>query len=1436
MSDQIDNVNSLLYDFFLEKNLFYIIPQSQYNVENLNELDNERTLLYKYLTYSGDGKTIGPLKSMYLIHPPEMRSYGHLEYLQSILVVYVGNVILFLIQHKKYEALKLSDKINNIKKYLPGLTKEDILMYYLDTYIKSRQGEDNIDDDVKNELLANSRKIMKIKKDDLVNIVQFSQLKEKLDDWLRENSIQLDDDEKVAKRVIDMQEDLLDINPVEEEVYADSIKISKITQTCNIQELHINLTTYNSTSGRSSIQELGIDIFDSAKVSRLIPYIKYNSFDRSYYKLYKDDGYGNIPNYDNIVPSIGETSKNDVIYMKIKTDPKYQLSTQGSYNLSSLDLVKNKIIFSTVLDPRILDHNDDTIAELIETNLNVKLGNRYDIKTSGSFRIYNVGYDELSFVYYITNNDILSTYLYINELSKGYPFKKRLKYHYRAGSDYYNEDEISDIDNEGYTKASITFSIFPGKTNTEVFLPDPDLSLESEIVIPSDFDYIDIIVDRAESRDILKHFHMIMLRLISLYKKDRNNILDIHDSLGVNDFNSFVSSEGNVSIKSKSRPLQIKGKYIPTNVIPGSLIPTSNWESIDKLDLMKERTDFATFVTNGYSRKVQKQVQPLTLLDEEVDAWKKTRKILTFPRIGDTKMGNHTEIDNSWNFVCPSEKYPVIGLLKVDLKEQVTINGITKSYDEWFPLVPICYLSNSVKGEYTDRYSNGESIQSILESMDETKPRSSNYESITSKTVSSGYAEIPKELNSITQILKSVNPDYTFKRLGTFKSPNSFIHSVLNALTKDTNYTGIPDLINLSEYRSGTKEYKEMLVKNMRMKIADPEQGYIYPSLLRQEMYDLSENEIISRITDVDLFFDPSLFYRIIEQLFEVNIYVFTSGTKKKLQGSLEIPRFREFYSKPKLSYNKTIIIYKNFGSESGVLQYPHCELIVSKITSSKNIYEYIFDTKMNDLLYDLTNITSMSFTWNISNWTNEPITRTNTYSLTDYLSTFKSLGYPSKQIIDNYGKLRGLLYATSDNNENLVIMTIPSQPINVPSINKDDPELKNVPSIDTILSIFSGNEATGYTKNVTSQDDSNQYVDGIWVKMYDITYAIYLPFLPLSFDHFITIIDPSNNNNSLMIEQGPPNPISAGKTSIISRTKSLRKTLDIIMQMIIWTFNIWLKQVTFQSSQSRDFDYPSLFIEEFFIINPSLSISQSVYQPSLNVTDSNEIYYMQNLDRLLPYFDDVNMVLDYISQIIPNLVINGKFNLYSDKFWRGLSYFIRQYYNVNKGLDLVIPKEIYRFYDSESDFIQEENTAIFLKEVDMKSWIQTIKRSDQGFISIMTQLDIGFENLTEPYIYKSPDQDGNIYLIQNVSGGDKTLALNVAYQWYTNRINPGYLSNKDGLESFTQVNTYPAYYIYYISNDNQPFAESDFTGGATRFLQILAYTPNKFAAMLPIL
>jgi len=269
-------------------------------------------------------------------------------------------------------------------------------------------------------------------------------------------------------------------------------------------------------------------------------------------------------------------------------------------------------------------------------------------------------------------------------------------------------------------------------------------------------------------------------------------------------------------------------------------------------------------------------------------------------------------------------------------------------------------------------------------------------------------------------------------------------------------------------------------------------------------------------------------------------------------------------------------------------------------------------------------------------------------------------------------------------------------------------------------------------------------------------------------------------------------------------------------MQMVLWAYIIWKQQ------------YPSnnvdMFVQTYFS-QPPVDMSQN---------DSVKEYNMDKLSRKLPLVGDIDSVVEYIQVTIPSLVKNGKFSLYSNKFYRGLSYFIRQYEHVTKGLVQVPPTEINGLYQTENDFIQFDNTAIFLKEIDLRSWLETIARSKRSHVLIRTSLDIGFGGITEPYIYMSPNGDGNIYLIQNVVSGDKYRALNASYQWYLNRINPGYMTSP--YEMDFETNRLPAHFIYYISNDNQPFAKTDFTGGDTKFLQILAYTDNNFAAMLPIL
>ena len=563
-------------------------------------------------------------------------------------------------------------------------------------------------------------------------------------------------------------------------------------------------------------------------------------------------------------------------------------------------------------------------------------------------------------------------------------------------------------------------------------------------------------------------------------------------------------------------------------------------------------------------------------------------------------------------------------------------------------------------------------------------------------------------------------------------------------------------------------------------------------SLLKQELYDFSEEEIKIQLEDHTKFMDPALYYRAIEGIFHMmnmNIFVFVPPDEDKNDdfGSLEIPRYKLFHARPKRGKGISIIIFKHLGSESDNLNYPQCELIVD-CDQNNNFIRKFFEEKMTDLLYDTMIETSKTISWYIDPITNEPVANVNLYSTFYFRGILGKI--PHGQIIDNYGKLRGLVFTYKE--EEITVMFPPSQPENLPLI-KNEPQR---PRIETILSLFNGNIVTAVT---TTQDG----IDGIWLKLTDIDHGIYCPFLPVNDKQFIEKI-----LGDLPI--GPPNPIFTNGKNVINRIKKLRRVLDITLQLIIWIYILSKLDVV-------------VFIKNYFRLGDFGKFN-----------DSSNIYDISNINRRIPKFNSIDQAMDYLGKYIPTLVSQKRFVLYSKKYMDGLIYFIKEYDHTTKGLIRKIPKEIIGLFVEETDFIQHQNVALFIRESDMKAWLFGIKNSEFKNIKIQNKLDISFGLYSEPYLYVSSDKNNNIYIVQNVIGGDMLRALNVSFNWFIKRVNHGYHSFP--FENPNNPDQFPVFAIYGISTSSTLIVIKNRTNNESNFLQLLTYGPNQYAALLPIL
>jgi hypothetical protein len=137
-------------------------------------------------------------------------------------------------------------------------------------------------------------------------------------------------------------------------------------------------------------------------------------------------------------------------------------------------------------------------------------------------------------------------------------------------------------------------------------------------------------------------------------------------------------------------------------------------------------------------------------------------------------------------------------------------------------------------------------------------------------------------------------------------------------------------------------------------------------------------------------------------------------------------------------------------------------------------------------------------------------------------------------------------------------------------------------------------------------------------------------------------------------------------------------------------------------------------------------------------------------------------------------------------------------------------------YYETESDFQIVPNSKIFVNEKDLLAWMLSLKSSQNysRYFNIREKIEIAMGFSPDPYLYG--DEDGKIYIVQNVVGGTKAKALAVAYTWYNYRVNIGAEPNP--------LDVVPIHMIYGISAASSLIPIEDKTNGANVFLKLIYY------------
>ena len=1159
------------------------------------------------------------------------------------------------------------------------------------------------------------------------------------------------------------------------------------------EKLDISPVTINSTimafnpliEGRNVIPDDGLDIFNDAEVSKYIPFIRYNDkHGKTKTRIYTGGKVEYEPNYSITIIPFSESNDTNTIYMTLwlgdpNSDGKAELrdASRESFFTIIYHLTTNRLTIGTPVNanPRKgLIPRAEIAYQRAQTALpKLVFGAGNQVKVRGEFDIYNIEFDETSFLHMVLLYDLMNVYLYMEENVKPFALKKRLDIHYR--SIYTDMNEGADYTAEAYISNSAAISMTLTQKVTEA--PE-NVTLENgtKARLPGDFSYIHINISHADSKLVIDEFLPIFKLIMQYYADARVNVLAEYVG-GYYIGNRYVGVTGEMIDGVYVESTLLRGAVEAVSMIPEYLaeekrktkqVPNGISELTRRQAVPREhdanirslQEQAPELFVLRYARKCQSQYQPKIIGPDEIEMWKQRRiegnerQIMPFPK------------DNPrWYFVCPDDNHPYPG---------VKVNRNLSNADK-YPYIPCCFAKDHMSPDKNSNY------RAYIEDRPPREQGAAKAENpiSTNKIIDPGRTGfLPHNIRDIVKRYSEDSGDML--RYGVIHgTTNSLLHCICTALDDQT-------------YLSLTDSMKEGYISKMRQYIA----ANIHPGLLRQELYDYTDEEILAYVRDNTKFLDPGLFYRAIEEIFKINIYVFTLSDD---QGTVDIPRHKIFHSHILRKQRRSVLIMKSMGSESNALIYPQCELIVDSTNDQK-----IFGLGMTEICNRTLSESLTVKTWTITDTISE--CRADIYSRIDYLQLFKIS--PVSQFIDSNGKMRAITLSfkmsNSQERQLFTIATLPSQPENLPSST-------TIHRVDfNIITRIIQDQPTAITRNDVGD------IDGYWIRILDIQHGIYIPIVPTQ--SFPTL------------EMGPPNPLLSEGPNITTRLQKLRRTLNIIIQIIKWLYDLALVLEKISPSEFRD---------KYMIVD------------TRQITDSANYYDLTNIPRRFPNIDTIQKAIDFYESQGSNLFQNRKIVMYDKVFMERIIRTLTDYANLQEGLRTEIkPKTkfeahpimfIDNFYETEGDFRVVPNSKLFTSQSDLDAWSLSLKAYQYygKYFNIRHTIDPASVYLLEPYIYQH--EDGKIYIIQNVAGGSKTQALYLGNEWFKDHINYGYNGGRD-LED-RPVDT--PHMIYGISSGHTLVPIQDNTGQSLAFINIVYYGSKdeleagkdaKYAGMLEIL
>ncbi len=335
-----------------------------------------------------------------------------------------------------------------------------------------------------------------------------------------------------------------------------------------------------------------------------------------------------------------------------------------------------------------------------------------------------------------------------------------------------------------------------------------------------------------------------------------------------------------------------------------------------KLDILTKQAP-GMFPTSLYGKSCPCNRQPIIIDEKDVDIWenydpptstkdksltgRSKRNVVLFPP------EESKQKSKKFNFVCPENKYPYLYFLK------------NPSFGEKYPILPCCGTTQS--NEYIEDYD--------LIRKDEIEYMAKRNERRVRKEIKLKTVKIlsPGQIGMLPQAtVKFLNNvrEGNFVRRGVFQNnTSSLIHCVLTAASHlddfikkiDPRNTEMIDRIrNMKNIRDSYMvrniKDKENIVNGFRDKIT----SFVNLESAAQETYQYDIKQVHSFIQDKEKVFNSDLYFRMLEHIFLLNIFVFTYQN-----GEVEIekPKHNFYHVRQYNEYYPTLFIFKHITTKS---------------------------------------------------------------------------------------------------------------------------------------------------------------------------------------------------------------------------------------------------------------------------------------------------------------------------------------------------------------------------------------------------------------------------------------------------------------------------------------------------------------------------------------